>query len=129
MLKIDSDNLKFRGKALKECIIFLNAVQMTDGKTMKVELYPYFSIESKKDDSARNHLRHEVFYNSPISATNENEEIIKKDNWQILEDFEIQTEGHIEFFSKPDVWEIIIQKTKDYFINLGICTNTDITEL
>ncbi|MCT4613577.1 MAG: hypothetical protein N4A49_01730 [Marinifilaceae bacterium] len=129
MLKINSNKLKFRGKPLKECVVFLNAVQLTNGKTVKVELYPYFNHESKKEDSARNHLRHEVFYNSPISVTNENEEIIINDNWQLLEDFEIQTQGHIQFFSKPDVWEIIIQKTKDYIINLGICTNSDITQL
>jgi hypothetical protein len=129
MLKINTNKLKFRGKQLTEIVIFLNAVQMTNGKTVKIELYPYFSEESKKDDSAKNHLRHELFFNSPIQFEGENQEMVNQDNWQLLEDLEFQTEGHIEFFSKPDVWELIIQKTKDYFVNLGICTNTDITEL
>ncbi|MCT4614563.1 MAG: hypothetical protein N4A49_06775 [Marinifilaceae bacterium] len=99
---------------------------MTDGKTVKVELYPYFSKESKKDDSDRNHLRHELFYN--CSKESRKDESLKG-NWELLDDPEFETEGHIHFFSKNNAWELINQKTIEYLLSLGICDIEKIEEL
>lgn len=117
MLKIKTNKLKFRGQQLIELVLFLNAVQHCNGKDIIVELYPYLSEESRKDDSSRNHLRHELFYT------------VDDANWQLLEDLKIETEGYIVFFAQQNFWQIINQAVKQYLVDLGICSESEIIEM
>lgn len=147
MLKITSlKNMKFRGQKLTDMVLFLNVAQYCNGKDVIVEFYPYLSEVAQKDDAARNHLRHELFY---LSTRQENQlvfvdeaktkikvdengtpvtESVTVQEWKLLEDLKIQTSGHLEFFSK-DVWPLINSKVKEYLIGLGICNKSDITEV
>ena len=147
MIKIKSNKLKFRGQKLTELVIFLNAVQHCNGKDIIVELYPYLSEEARKDDTARNHLRHEVFYSKtrekqqPVFVDEANTqvqvgedgqpvtEIVIIDEWKLLEDLKFETTGHIEFFAQPNFWDVINNKVKEYLLGLSICSETDITEV
>jgi len=147
MIKINSSKMKFRGQNLTELVIFLNAVQYCNGKDIIIELYPYLSKEARKDDSFRNHLRHEIFYlerriESQSIFMNAEQTQVKTDangqpivldvlveEWQLLEDVKIETEGHIAFFAQANVWEIINKKVTDYLVSLDICSAIDITEV
>ena len=122
MLKIETNHLKFRGQKQTELTLFLSTVQYCNGKDVIVEIYPYLSEAARKDNAARNHLRHEVFYfetrEEPQSVfINEAKTKVKVDEngqpviqmvtveeWKLLEDLKIETSGHIEFFAQPDFW-------------------------
>lgn len=147
MLKIKLNKLKFRGQELTELVIFLNAVQYCNGKDIIVELYPYLSEEARKDDATRNHLRHEVFYlnvreepqpvfvdeaKTKVKVDERGQpvtQIVIVEEYKLLEDLKIETTGHIEFFAQPDFWDVINTKVKEYLIGLGVCCESDITEV
>jgi hypothetical protein len=146
MLQINSNKLKFRGQQLNTILLFLNTTQHCNGKDLIIEFYPYLSVDARKDDTARNHLRHELFYLStrqelqPMFVDEVRTEIKVDENgspvmesvtvqeWKLLEDLKIETPGHLEFFSK-DVWSLINAEVKQYLVGLGVCNETDITEV
>lgn len=148
MLQLNNlSTVKFRGQEIIEVLFFLNAIQHCNGKDIIVEIYPYLSEVARKDDVARNHLRHEVFYletreeSQPVFIDEAKTEIkIDKDGqvviedvtveeWKLLEDLKIETLGHVEFFAQPNFWDVINTAVKQYLIDLGICSENDIIEV
>jgi len=147
MLKLNNlKTIKFRGQKLTKVVLFLNAVQHCNGKDVIMELYPYLSEETRKDDAARNHLRHEVFY---LEAKKEPQLVfadaaktevkvdesgapvtqnVTVEEWKLLEDLKIETPGHLEFFA-GDVWQMINAEVKKYLVELGICSENEIIEV
>lgn len=61
MLQLNNTkNIRVKGHELDSIMLFIEVIQMVNGKDYTIALYPYLSKASWKQDFAHNHFRHEL---------------------------------------------------------------------